>query len=303
MTKRRGEFKLKVYLRKDLVKDLDTDALLAYIALRSIYHKDEEEFYVSINMLCYRLFGDTTYTRAFKDSVINGLNTLVDRNLIVVKEKISKMEFVLNGQGLYFENVFFIGIDLEYIRTACHVDARVDKGGLIKYLLTMVGTLCNDPFYYQGCEFEHMKGTIGFMPISYIAQEACVSEATALSYNTILENEKIMYIYHFRHTYYDEIKERIKTLNNVYGLFEHRDNVLKFAKGMSARYNVPFTVHKQDANKRRSLAAKYNAMCRGKQYSEEETKEILEYIKSKERYNGGENTNGCITGSCAVLSC
>lgn len=276
---------MKVYLRKDLVRDLDTDALLAYIALRSIYHKDEEEFYVSINMLCYRLFGNTTYTRAFKDSIVSGFNALVHRGMVVVKENINKMEFVINGAGLYFENEFFVGIDLEYIRIACAVSARVDRGSLVKYLLTMVGTLCNDPKYFQGCEFEHMKGTIGFMPISYIAQEAGVSEQTACTYNTIFEDNKIMYIYRFHHTYQDDLY-KIKSFNNIYGLSEHRDNVLKFAKGMSARYNIPFTVYKQDANKRRSLAAKYNAMQKGKQYSEEEVQEILEYVQEKERYNG-----------------
>ena len=276
---------MKVYLRKDLVKDLDTDALLAYIALRSIYHKDEEEFYVSINMLCYRLFGNTTYTRAFKDSIVSGFNALVRRGVVVVKENINKMEFVINGEGLYFENEFFIGIDLEYIRIACAVSARVDRGSLVKYLLTMVGTLCNDPRYFQGCEYEHMKGTIGFMPISYIAQEAGVSEQTACTYNTILEDNKIMYIYRFHHTYYDEIQERVKSLNNLYGLYESKKDVLKFARGAAAKYGVDFK-DSRDADKRRSLSMKYNAMQKGKKYSEEETKEILEYIKSKERYNG-----------------
>lgn len=276
---------MKVYLKKDLVKDLDTDALLAYIALRSIYHKDEEEFYVSINMLCYRLFGDATYTRAFKDSIVRGLNTLIDRCIVVVKEQISKMEFIINGQGLYFEKEFFIGIDLEYIKMACHIDVRVDRGSLVKYLLTMVGTLCNDPGYFQGCEYKHMTGTIGFMPISYIAQESGISEQTACTYNTILEDNKIMYIYRFHHTYYDEVQERVKSLNNLYGLYESKKDVLKFARGTAAKYGVDFK-DSRDADKRRSLSMKYNAMQKGKQYSEEETKEILEYIKSKERYDG-----------------
>jgi hypothetical protein len=38
-------------------------------------------------------------------------------------------------------------------------------------------------------------------------------------------------------------------------------------------------------------------MQKGKQYSEEETKEILEYIREKERYNGKwEDTYECFTG-------
>ena len=67
---------MKIYLRKDLIKDLDTDALLVYVALRSIYHKGEEELYVSINMLCYRLYGNVNYTRTFKASIITGFRIL-----------------------------------------------------------------------------------------------------------------------------------------------------------------------------------------------------------------------------------
>lgn len=272
---------MKVYLKKDLVKSLDTDALLVYVALRSMYHENEEEFYVSVNSLCYRLFGNCTYTRTFKDCVVCGFGTLVKRGMVVVKEELNKTEFVVDAKGLHFKDCFFIGIDLEYIRMACNVNVRVDRGSLVKYLLTMVGTLCNDPNYFQGCEYEHMKGKIGFMPISYIAQESGISEQTALSYNTILEDNKIMYIYRFHHTYYDEIQEKIKSLNNLYGLYESKKDVLKFARGAAAKYDVPFK-GTNDADKRRSLSMKYNAMKKGKKYSEEETKEILEYIKSKE---------------------
>ncbi len=271
---------MKIYLRKDLVKDLDTDALLVYIALRSMYHENEEEFYVSINSLCYRLFGNVSYTRTFKDCIVRGLSTLAERGMVVVKEEINKTEFIINAQGLFFEKCFFIGIDLEYIRMVCNINSRVDRGGLVKYLLTMVGTLCNDPYKFQDVQVRHIKGHVGFMPISYIAQESGISEPTALSYNTILEDNKIVYIYRHGHTYYDELSETIKSINNNYGLYEHKEEVLTYARGFARMQG--YTLQQGDANKKRSLAAKYNAMQKGKQYSEEETKEILEYINSKE---------------------
>lgn len=271
---------MKVYLRKDLIKDFDGDTMLAYIALRSMYHKGEEEFYVSINMLCYRLFGNIGYTRTFKDAVYSGFSNLVQRGIISIKNQINKMEFIVNGQGLYFEDCFFIGIDLEYIRMACGVDSRVDRGSLVKYLLTMVGTLCNDPYKFQDVQVKHMKGLVGFMPISYIAQESGVSEQTALSYNTILEDAKIIYVYRHGHTYQDT-DGNIKTINNNYGLYENKQEVLGYANGFARMQG--YTVHDGDTNKRRSLAAKYNAMCKGKQYSEEEVKEILEYVNSRSK--------------------
>lgn len=271
---------MKIYLDKDLVKDLDTDALLAYVALRSIYHKGEEELYVSVNMLCYRLYGNVTYTRTFKDSIINGFNNLNARGIIRIKEQINKAEFIIDASGLYFDDKFFVGIDLEYIRRTCNCSSRVDRGSLVKYLLVMIGTLCNDPYKFQDVQVRHMKGLVGFMPISYIAQESGISEQTALSYNTILEDAKIIYIYRHGHTYQD-LDGKMKTINNNYGLYENKQEILGYASGFARMQG--YTVQDGDANKRRSLAAKYNAMQKGKHYSEEETQEILEYINERSK--------------------
>jgi hypothetical protein len=275
---------MKIYLKKDLVKELDTDALLAYIALRSIYHKGEEEFYVSVNMLCYRLVGDCSYTRTFKSSIVNGFNNLVCRNLVVVKEQISKTEFIVNGQGLYFDDDYFVGIDLEYIRLACSVGDRIDRGGLVKYLLMMVGTFNNDAYRYQDCTFGGKKGFVGFMPIGYIAQEAGISEQTALSYNTILEDNNIIYVYRHGYTYYDEVDECLKTINNNYGLYEDRKEIIRFGDNVSKMHGFESKTNMQkkaNANRCRSLAAKYRAMCNGKEYSTQEMQEIYEYINSR----------------------
>ena len=158
-------------------------------------------------------------------------------------------------------------------------DSRTDRGGLVKYLLTMVGTLCNDTKYFQGCEYENMVGKIGFMPISYIAQEAGVSEQTAITYNGILEKNGIMYIYHFNHSFYDEGYREIRSMNNVYGLIEDKYDVAKYARGAAAKYGIDFKgIKNDDADKRRSLGMKFNAMRKGKVYSPEETKEIYDYV-------------------------
>ena len=277
---------MKIYLKKDLVKELDTDALLAYTALRSIYHKGEEEFYVSVNMLCYRLVGDCSYTRTFKDSVASGLNNLVCRNLIVVREQISKTEFIVNGEGLYFEDDYFVGIDLEYIRLACSVSDRIDRGCLVKFLLVMVGTFNNDTARYQDYAFGGRTGFVGFMPISYIAQEAGISEQSALSYITILEDNNIIYVYRHGHTYYDEVNECLKTINNNYGLYEDRKDIIRFGDNVSKMHGFESKTSIQrraNANRRRSLAAKYRAMCNGKAYNEIETQEIYEYINSRSK--------------------
>ena len=271
---------MKIYLDKDLVKDLDTDALLVYVALRSIYHKGEEEIYVSINMLCYRLYGNVVYTRTFRDSIIHGFSTLCARGIIRVEEQINKTEFIIDAKGLFFENKFFVGIDLDCVRRICNCSGRVDRGSLLKYLLAMVGSIdqSSSMFGYK------KKGFVGYMPIVYIAQQAGVSEQTALSYNTILEDCQVIFIYRHGRCYVDEDTGEIRTINNHYGLFEDKDMIIKFGDEYDKMHGFePLTNIKMraKANNRRSLAAKYRALCNGTEYTKEEAQEIYDYIHSE----------------------
>lgn len=216
-----------VYLVKDNVLCLDNDALLVYTALRSMYHKSNNIMYISINQICYQLCGNINYTRAFKDNVISGFDKLCDE-FITIKDRISKTEFIVDLSGLFFEGEYFVEIDLEYIRKVCNCPSRVDKCSLLKYFLTMVSTFNHSIFTYKGA-FEEKTGFVGFMPISYIAKETGISEQTAMSYNTILEDNKIVYIY--RHNgYYKDKNGNIKTVNNHYGLYENKKDIIRFGK-------------------------------------------------------------------------
>lgn len=216
-----------VYLLKDNVLCLDNDMLLTYTALRSMYHNNNKIMYVSINQMCYELCGNINYTRAFKECVISGFDKLCAEEFIAIKDKISKTEFVLDLSGLYFEKEYFVEVDLEYIRKVCNCPCRVDKSSLLKYFLTMVGTFSHSIFAYKG--IDERTGFVGFMPITYIAKQAEISEQTAMSYNTILEDNKIIYI--FRHNgYYQDDYGNIRTVNNHYGLYENKKDIIRFGK-------------------------------------------------------------------------
>ena len=267
-----------VYLLKGYVKTLDSDALLVYTALRSMYHKNDEIMYVSINQICYQLCGNINYTRTFRDCVVSGFDKLCESKIVTIKDSINKTEFVLDLSGLFFEKQYFIEIDLEYVRKVCNCPSRVDKCSLLKYLLTMVGTFSHKEF--DSMYLRHKTGFVGFMAISYIAKEAGISEQVALSYNTVLEQNEIIFIYRHGHYYQDE-DGNLKTVNNQYGLFHEKANIIMFGDNYDEFLgfeSLTKVKNRENGNHNRSLAAKYRSMCAGVQYGEEETREIYEYI-------------------------
>ena len=173
-------------------------------------------------------------TRNWKDNILSGLDELVGRGLIKVVEEINKTEVIYDLSGLYFENEYFIQIELEDIRKVLTLSCRTDKGALLKYFVVMMGSLSN-------CKYESYtlpkRSFVGFMPISYLAREARISESSALAYNEILEKNKIIFVYRHLNGYvdYDGVYHN---LNNNYGLYEDRKYIKQFAKSYEAYNDV-----------------------------------------------------------------
>ena len=225
---------MKVYLKKSLVSELTSNGLLAYVGLRSIYNKEESEAYVSTNLIHYRLCANGNCTRSWKDNILSGIDELVGRGLIKVVEEINKTEIIYDLSGLYFENEYFIQIELEDIRRVLSLPCRTDKGALLKYFVVMVGSFSN--IKYESYTLPK-RSFVGFMPISYLAREARISESSAMTYNSILEDNKIIFVYRHPTGYVDD-EGMYHNLNNNYGLYEDKKYIRQFAKSYEAYTDI-----------------------------------------------------------------
>ena len=220
-----------IYLSNDIINDLElSDVEIAvYVALRSIYSSIRNTQFVSYNMIAYELFGHSDYTTTAHQYITNGLNNLIKRGLVSVVKKLSKTEFELDMSKLFFDsddNEYYTVIKRDEVHKIMNIQNKMDKFKLLRYFITCLRTLCRT----QGTDIK--KGIVGFMPQEYLCELMGVSFDTnfklLLQYNKVLEDNKIMYIYHHQNVR-RTVKGQIHSLPNHYGRYEDMDEIIKYA--------------------------------------------------------------------------
>lgn len=221
-----------IYLSNDIINDLElSDVEVAvYIALRSIYTSMRNTQFVSYNMIAYELFGHSDYTNTAHQYITNGLNSLIKRDLVSVVKKLSRTEFELDLSKLFFDfdtdGEYYTIIKRDEVHKIMNIQNKMDKFKLLRYFTTCLRTLCRT----QGTDVK--KGIVGFMPQEYLCELMGVSFDTnfklLLQYNKVLEDNKIMYIYHHQNMR-RTVKGQIHSLPNHYGRYEDMDEIIKYA--------------------------------------------------------------------------
>lgn len=221
-----------IYLSNDIINSSElTDSEFAvYVALRSIYISKRTTQFVSYNMLAYELFGHSDYTTTAHRHISNGLNNLIKKGLVSVVNNLSKTEFELDMNKLYFDfdddGEYYTVIKRDEVHKIMNIENKMDKFKLLRYFITCLRTLCRT----QGTKIK--KGIVGFMPIEYLCDLMGVSFDTnfklLLQYNKVLEDNKIMYIYHHQNMR-RTIKGQVHSLPNHYGRYEDMDEIIKYA--------------------------------------------------------------------------
>ena len=280
-----------IYLKKDILANskLDHNAIGVYIALRMICEQDEPIKYISINSLCFELHKNTSYTRYTKEKIERGLNQLIENGLITLISKINKSEYIFDLSKLYFNTSkgttdFYILITADEVRTVCNYSGHIDKFALLRYFVMIIGsisysTTIND---IRGF-YKEINNFVGFMPQTYLAEISHISECSAGTYMSILEDLQLLYVYRHSELLWNSETNQISSFVNKYGRFENQELIEYYAKNYESFNNVE-TVKKmqkkKDANNRRSLKQKYRYLCNGQKYDQATINEIYEYIHS-----------------------
>jgi hypothetical protein len=126
-------------------------------------------------------------------------------------------------------------------------------------------------------------GIIGFSSIDILSRLSNISKDSAIAYNTILEKEKLLYIYRAK-----ELKlmndGTISGITNTYGRYKHKKLII--AEGNEHKEDYSYNKetdsikHKtKKTTERKSLGAKYyNLVSGNKMYDEETIIEIYRYV-------------------------
>lgn len=282
----------EVYIKKAILTDSDLDhsAISTYIALRCMYLQDEPIRYVSVNEMCYKLYGNTTATRSTKEKIVAGLERLLEKELVLQVEQISKSEFVLDLSKLHINSEkgskdYFVIVKLDEIRKIMNYPERVDRLAILRFFTMVIGSIS------YTTTIKDARGTygdahnfVGFMPQEYLAEISYVSESSACAYIAILEELQILYVYRHADLKWDSEKKQISSFVNKYGRFENREMIQYFAENYESFTNIE-TIKKmqkrKDVNYRRGLMQKYRCFYNGHVYDEATQREMYAYVHFK----------------------
>lgn len=273
---------MNIYIKKDILcnNDLDNATIGTYIALRIIYSLNRPVQYITDNMLCYELCGNSSYTRYMRQAITSGLDKLNELNLISIKEKVGK-DYIIDMSNLFFdtdEDYYVILADTE-IHTVFGLTGNTDKFALLRYFACMISTINNKDFVYTR-DFEDgvLNNFVGYMKIEYISSLAGIPKQSAITYNKTLEDLGLIFIY--RHEKYCSEDGEIKSLANHYGRKCYEKYIEQFATEYEQTLGESKAIieAKKDANNRRSLTQKYNAFMNDAEYSEEEVFDLYVHI-------------------------
>jgi hypothetical protein len=275
-----------IYLKKDVVtnKDLTPEGLAVYIALRSLYKSDTSKYYISANMIAF-LFTGCVPKRKTVESIKLGIDNLKnDMKLISIKDDdiISKDEYITDLSKLHFitgnkeadkDKDYFIIITLDEIKSIMEYKS---KFVLLKYFVLLLGTFNNS----NKLNSLH-KISVGFTNIDNMANNFNIPKSNILSYNSILEEKKIIYIHRFN-DYVKSSDGSIKSIQNFYGRYSDEKLIKTYAEQYadaigSEKCNKK--TNKKISNQKNRLLQKYNALFNGNgKYDNNEIIEIYEFI-------------------------
>lgn len=281
-----------VYIKKDILTDnlLDHNALGTYISLRAMYQQDKPIRYISVNELCYELYGNTTYTRYTKEKVMDGLSQLITAGVVTKVDEISKTEFVLDLSNLHINSAkgttdYYTVVTTDEIQTILNYTGRVDKFALLRYFIVVIGSISYITTIKDARgTYEDAHNFVGYMPQTYLAEASFISESSACTYMSILEELQLIYVYRHTDLKWNAETKQISSFVNKYGRFQNREMIEYFAKNYESFTNID-TINKmrkkKDVNYRRSLMQKYRYFYNGHEYDSKTLNEIYAYIHLK----------------------
>lgn len=285
---------MDVFLDSKIIsdKELSSNAVVAYTALRMIQNLNTNKYYVNIKLLAFQLTDDITLSRKYVERLSDGLNELIVNKYIEVITNKADKDYILDISNLIIDNnsdgskdkTFFVVIDSDEIHKIMNLDSRLDKFSVLRYFMCMLSTVNYSATYYDVMGKEYIN-FVGFMTNDYIGSLCGVtSYATYDKYNHLLEENEMIYIYRHSILIRDE-KGQLKNLPNHYGRYKDKELIIGYSVNRE-NFELGEDIVDKKANESRSLMQKYYCMVKyGTEYPEKETKRIHKYVHYRNQQN------------------
>lgn len=232
----------KIYVPRSVYLDsgITNQELITYCVLYTYAKNSVVDFeLVTIESLLWRMYGKYEVSRKVRQNVIDAVEGLIVKKIISCEHPNNGI-FILRSDQFAHTNQF-AQIDYDVMRSIMDLEYK-NKHQLFRYYCVMMGS---------------RNGVASNMKVEYFAKLLNVSEKTILSYNKILEDEKIIYI--LRASSLKESSDGgIYRDNNLYCAYEDRLEL----------FNA------------KSMGQKIFRIKSGIKYPAAEMKQISDYIKA-----------------------
>lgn len=262
-----------MFLNNDIIKDVNLDEyeIAVYVALRSLYDSQKELQYITYYSVAFELCNNLDISRRCMNHIKSALASLVKKGFIKMIDSYSTTEFILDMSNLYFEQnaekgIFYTVITLEEVHRIMNIDTKKDNFAILRYFIVLISSICHDKGTYDHCAgYSSHTDFVGFMALDTLADWCGTTKARIIEYNSVLESEKIIYIYRHSQNKKDKKTGQIMSFSNHYGRYEDKQWIIQFANEYVATYNLKETetlVKAEKSKINKKYAAIYNLLAK-----------------------------------------
>lgn len=260
---------------------ISDEAFAVWCGLRNIIIKGKTEYFINYNMIAHEIF-DRIVNRYEIEAIKSGYNELVNDGYIKILYNYNKTDSVVDLSQLYYdEKEFFSDLTLEEMHKIMNIDNKCNKYKLLRYFCCQLGS------FNRSESMMEYKGKIGGMGLEYFEQLIPINKSTVVSFNKILEENKMLFIIRhkdFYQTKYPDGTSMIREIPNTYSRWADRKLAIQYAETLHGYKYFTYKKNKQTqvANSKRSLGQKLHYFKDYKvQYDDETLKELYKYAKDK----------------------
>ena len=283
---------MDIFLNKKIIADLklSNDVIGAYIALKKIhYSMDKNNYFVSLNLLMYELFGNCNYNRSDYKHISDGLSGLIKNKLVSVVEKVTSSEWIIDLSGLVIDtkkkgNEHFTAItdeDLYFIMNYASENGKrgIDRLAFVRYFINLIGSINFQQGIYLDAAGTKKTNFVGYMSQEYLYKLSGISKNTLIKFNDILERNEIIYFYHHNKNKQED-DGSYRAVTNHYGRYKDREAIIQFALQYENKKGIADKLTDAVSNRHKALANMYHELAngRGLNYSNDLIREIYNYI-------------------------
>ena len=213
-----------IFLKNEILEnnEMSDYDIAVYVSLTNVYGNSKDEVLINVDTILYDLYEKafSKLTRKVKDKFKESIEHLSELGVIGIVENCERGVYIIDTNGLFFisnaENPFTI-VEKEDVRKILSLECKEDKLKLLRYFIMLMRTV-------------NGKDHVGFMSIDHLAKLANVARRSVFTYNNLLEENEIIYVYH-HDMIYSIGNDAISSLPNHYGRYADKNKIEAYALG------------------------------------------------------------------------